>query len=33
MLGCDSVEQEVVIVTRADLINVTEFLCPVYCVL
>jgi hypothetical protein len=32
MLGCDGVEQQVVLVTGADLINVTEFVCPVYCV-
>jgi hypothetical protein len=33
MLDCGGVEQEEVLVTGADLINVTVFVCPVYCVL
>jgi hypothetical protein len=30
MFGCGGVEQEVVLATGADLINVTVFVCSVY---
>jgi hypothetical protein len=33
MLGCGGVEQEEVLVTGTDLINVTVFFSSVYCVL